>query len=186
MNGVDVINQFRCYYDTQRVHLKIWKFLWHFLLNITIVNSYKIINTIELRLYAEFRKHGSHRLFRMELIQELYDYFTRIASLFEGFKHYKKQKLAQLVRRVPSIEHGIRVQLSENRHYCVLCLISHRNARKITARKPLENLSLNSILAEKRRQRCFLTSLGCRLCRMYICKSITCWREHLEACIASK
>ena len=42
MNGVDNADQLRCYYFTQRVHYKNWKPLWHFLLNITIVNYYKI------------------------------------------------------------------------------------------------------------------------------------------------
>ena len=186
MNDVDVVDQFRCYYDTQRVHLKIWKPLWHFLLNTTIVNSYKIINIIELRSYAKLRKHDFHRLFRMKLIQKLYDHSTRIASSGEDFKDYKKKKLVRLVRCASSIEHGIRVQLSEGQHYCVSCSIDHRIARKTTVPKSLEKLSMNSILAEKRRQRFSLTSLDCKLCRMFICKSITCWREHLEACIASK
>ena len=185
MNGVDVADQFRCYYDTQRVYLKTWKFLWHFLLDTTIVNSYKIINIIELRPYAELRKHGFHRLFRMKLIQELYDYSTRVASPPGGFKDYKKKKLARLVRCAFSEEHGIRVKLSEDKHYCVPCSIDHRIAQKTTVRKPLQKLSLNNILADKRRQRSPKSSLSCRLCRMYICKSITCWKEHLKACMAS-
>ena len=85
MNDVDVIDQLRCYYNTQRVYLKIWKFLWHFLLNTTIVNSYKIINIIELRLYVKLRKHKSHKLFRIKLIQKLYNNFVRISSPFENF-----------------------------------------------------------------------------------------------------
>ena len=184
MNGVDVADQLRSYYDTQRIHLKTWKPLWHFLLDTTIVNSYKIIYTTELRPYAELRKHGSHKLFRMDLIQELYDYSTRVASP-GGSKNYRKKELAQLVRCAPPIEHGIRTQLSEGQHYCVPCSIGYRIARKTTVRKPLQELSMNSILAENRRQRSFKTSLGCKLCRMFICKSITCWKEHLEACIAS-
>ena len=40
MNGVDNADQLLCYYSTQRVHLKSWKPLWHFLLDSTIVNSY--------------------------------------------------------------------------------------------------------------------------------------------------
>ena len=121
----------------------------------------------------------------MKLIQKLYDNSARVASPPEDFKDYKRKKLTQLVRCAPSMKHGIRVQLSEDTHYCVPCSINHRIARKTSVRKPLQDLSMNSILAEKRRQRSPKTSLGCRLCRMFICKSITCWREHLEACIAS-
>ena len=186
MNGVDVADQLRCYYKTQRVHLKTWKPLWHFLLDTTMVDSYKIINTTELRRYAELRKHGSHRLFRMDLIQKLYDHSTRMTSSLWGLKDYKRKELAQLVRCASPIEHGIRVQLSESTHYCVPCSIGHRIARKTSVRKPLQELFMNSILAKKRRQRSSKISLGCKLCRMFICKSIMCWREHLEACIASK
>ena len=185
MNGVDVADQLRCYYDTQRVHLKTWKPLWHFLLDTTIVNSYKIINTTELRPYTELRKHGSHKLFRMELIQELYDHSERIAKPFPGLHDHKRKELTQLVRHAPAIEHGIRVQLSEKLHYCLSCQISSRIARKASVRKPLQNLSTNSIRAEQRRQRPAKSSLGCELCRMFICKKISCWNEHLEACIAS-
>ena len=185
MNGVDVADQLRCYYDTQRVHLKTWKPLWHFLLDTTVVNSYKIINTTELRPYAELRKHGSHRLFRMELIQELYDNSERIAQSSGGLQDHKKKELTRLVRHAPPIEHGIRVQLSTKLHYCVPCSIGSRIARKTIVRKPLQNLSLNSVRAEQRRQRPSKSSLGCKLCSMFICKKLGCWREHLEACIAS-
>ena len=186
MNSVDVVNQLRCYYDTQRVYLKTWKSLWHFLLNITIVNSYKIINIIELRSYTKLRKHGFHRLFRMKLIQELYDHFTRIASSFENFKNYKSKKLTQLIRCAPSIKHNIRVQLNKIRRYCVLCSINYRIAQKVNLRKFLEKLFMNTILTKKRRYRSLKINSNCKLCRMIICKNITCWREYLKVCIASE
>ena len=159
--------------------------LWHFLLDTTIVNSYKIINTTELRPYAELRKHGSHKLFRMDLIQELYDNSVRIAQPSGGLQDHKRKELARLVRHAPAVEHGKRVHLSEQLHYCISCSIGSRIARKATVRKPLQNLSLNSVRAEQRRQRPSKTSLGCGLCAMFICKEKSCWREHLEACIAS-
>ncbi|KAJ9652035.1 hypothetical protein H2201_009246, partial [Coniosporium apollinis] len=42
MGGVDNADQLRVYYNTQRVHLKSWKPLWHWLLDVAIVNSYKL------------------------------------------------------------------------------------------------------------------------------------------------
>ena len=44
---------------------------------------------------------------------------------------------------------------------------------------------VESILTKKRRQRSLKSSRGCKRCVMFIGKSITCWREHLEACMAS-
>ena len=40
MNGVDIADQLRSYYNTQKSHWKSWKALWHFLLDTTITNSY--------------------------------------------------------------------------------------------------------------------------------------------------
>ena len=42
MNGVDVADQMRSYYSTQRRHPKNWKPLWHFLLDTAVTNAYKI------------------------------------------------------------------------------------------------------------------------------------------------
>ena len=185
MNDVDVIDQLRCYYDTQRIHLKIWKFLWHFLLNITMCNNYKIINIIESRSYAKLRKHDFHWLFRMKLIQKLYARFVRIAKSIAISQNYKRKKLIRLIRHVFSIKHEIRVRLSEQLHYCVSCSISSQIARKTNVQKFLQNLSMNSILTKKRRQKFFKIDLDCELCVMFICKEISCWREHLKICIAS-
>ena len=137
-------------------------------------NSYKIIYTTELRPYAELRKHGSHKLFRMKLIQKYYDRFVQIAKPAAISRDHQRKELARLVRHAPLIEHEIRLRLNEQLHYCVLCSISNRIARKANIRKPLQNLSMNSILAEKRQQRSSKSGLGCGLCNMFICKKISC------------
>ena len=100
MNNVNVIDQFWCYYNTQQIHLKIWNFLWYFLLNITIVNNYKIINIIDFRLYTKFRKYNLHWLFCIKLIQKLYNFFVRIAKFFENLQYYIQKKLIQLIRYI--------------------------------------------------------------------------------------
>ena len=42
MNGVDRADQLRSYYTTQTKHNKTWKALWHFLLDTTTTNAYKL------------------------------------------------------------------------------------------------------------------------------------------------
>ena len=42
MGAVDQADQLRSYYNTQRTHRKTWMPLWHFLLDITITNCFKI------------------------------------------------------------------------------------------------------------------------------------------------
>ena len=53
MNGVDMADQLRSYYSTQRTHFKTWKPLWHFLLDTTITNAYKIAHCRPERPNAE-------------------------------------------------------------------------------------------------------------------------------------
>ena len=185
MNNVDVIDQFWCYYNTQQIHLKIWKFLWHFLLNTTIINNYKIINIIDFRLYTKFRKHNSYWLFRIKLIQKLYDFFVRIAKSFKNLQHYTQKKLIQLIRYIFSKKHKKRVQLNEIWHYCILCSIINRIVQKLNIKKSLQNLFLNSFKAKQQRQQFFKSNLGYELYVMFICKKISCWKKHLKACMAS-
>lgn len=40
MGGVDITDQLRSYFNTQRAHRKTWKALFHFLLDVIITNSY--------------------------------------------------------------------------------------------------------------------------------------------------
>ena len=42
MNVVDVADQLRLYYNTQKVHFKTWKPLWHLLLDLAITNAFLI------------------------------------------------------------------------------------------------------------------------------------------------
>ena len=172
-----------CYYTTSA--FKNLETSMVFLLDTTIVNSYKILNTTDLRPYAEVRKHGSHRLFRMKLIQKLYDFSVRIAKPSEGLQHYKRKELTQLVRHASPEKHEKRVQLSETWHYCVPCSIAGRIARKLSVKKALQNLSFNSLKAEQRRQRPSKSGLGCELCAMFICKKTSCWKKYLKVCMTS-
>lgn len=61
MNGVDVANQLRSYYNTQRTHFETWKPLWHFLLDVTITNGYKIAHCTPERPNGEEWTHYSHK-----------------------------------------------------------------------------------------------------------------------------
>ena len=174
MNGVDVADQLRCYYDTQRIHLKTWKPLWHFLLNTTVCNSYKIVNTTEQRPYCELRKHEAHKGFRMELVKALYERFERLATPSDGLRAPKREELARLVRHAPEVEHKHRIKLNGGPYYCIPCSISSRKSRELTSRKPLQNLSTNSTVAERRRHRPPRSFHECQLCKIVICKKPSC------------
>ena len=143
-------------------------------MNITIINSYKIINIIDFRLYTKLRKHNSHRLFRIKLIQKLYNFSVRITKSFESLQHYIQKKLIQLIRYALSEKYKKRVQLNKTWHYCVSCSIVDRIIRKLNVKKFLQNLFLNNFKIEQRRQRPSKNSLSCELCAMFIYKKISC------------
>ena len=42
MNGLDVADQLRSYYNTQKTHRKNWKPLWYLLLDVAVINSFLI------------------------------------------------------------------------------------------------------------------------------------------------
>ena len=183
MNGVDVADQLRCYYNTQRIHVKTWKPLWHFLLDTAVSNSYKILNTTEQRPYAELRKHAQHKAFRMELAKTLYERSERLNQPPGGLHEFKRRELAQLVHKAPPIEHGTRVRIPGVKRYCIPCSIGSRGVQNPRIRKPLQELSLYSTRAERRRSRPPRSFYGCQLCAMAICKKKSCWNEHIEACV---
>jgi hypothetical protein len=66
MLGVDLADQRRSYYNTQRPHVKTWKPLWHFLLDVILVNC---------SLLSSYRSSDAHRdthkQFRKDLRQAL-------------------------------------------------------------------------------------------------------------------
>ena len=90
MNGVDNADQLRCYYSTQRVHFKSWKPLWHFLLDTTITNSYKIAyytpERVE-RVQKTFQETYSYREFRIQLATQLFEHSERPRGKPSTIKH---------------------------------------------------------------------------------------------------
>lgn len=64
MCGVDVANQLRSYYTTQRIHLKTWKPLFHFLFDTIIGNCYKLSS---YNAAASYLRANSHAAFRRAL-----------------------------------------------------------------------------------------------------------------------
>ena len=78
MNGVDVADQLRSYYNTQKTHWKSWKALWYFLLDTTITNAYLQVNSTPDRPWAEHHMHPTHRSFRIRLANQLFDYSERL------------------------------------------------------------------------------------------------------------
>ena len=177
MNGVDTADQLRSYYGTQRVHVKHWKSLWHFLLDTTITNAYKLTHCTSERPYAWGSKHSSHSRFRTELANELFDRSSRLHS---NPPCSNPKPLVTKVKAAPSTNHE-QVYMGRNRSgYCVSCIEARRTCRAVKhKRKALNELDPNSLSGGARRKRAPRTSRGCGLCNVFICDNKHCWEEHI-------
>ena len=181
MNGVDVADQLRSYYNTQKSHWKSWKALQHFLLDTTITNAYLQAHSTPDRLQAEHWTHQTHRSFRTRLINQLFDQSERLQK-----SAHTAQSLEELVHRTAPRDHGYLQKLGNIPCNCVPCRnAGRRTSRLQPIRKPLEELSVNTVMVvrkqRKRRERIPRTRQGCKLCQMYICDHKRCWDEHLDA-----
>ena len=101
MKGVDNADQLRSYYSTQRVHYKSWKPLWHFLLDTTIVNCYKIHHCMPKHSYQP-RNHHSQRAFRTKLTIQLFERSERLS----GPPTSMKASLSARVHPAAAYDHG--------------------------------------------------------------------------------
>ena len=78
MNGVDIADQLRSYYNTQKAYWKSWKVLWHFLLDTTITNVYLQAHSTPACPWVEHWTHWTHRAFRTCLANQLFDQSERL------------------------------------------------------------------------------------------------------------
>lgn len=175
MNDVNVIDQLRCYFNIQRVHYKTWKSLWHFLLNITICNSYKIINSIEQRSYTKLKKHNVYKRFKIELVDTLFQHSKRYIEL-KYCENLKFKKLTQLIKQTLSKKHESIERLNNKIKECVVCKIIDRRVKveKIKVekiKKSLQKLSNNNLMIENRRRRVSRNRYECKLYEMSLCSN---------------
>lgn len=74
MGGVDLADQKRCYYSVGRPSKKWWKYIFHFILNTSIVNSFVLY---DLTNSPQASSHGNRQLtFRKKLAEQLIGDFT--------------------------------------------------------------------------------------------------------------
>ena len=183
MNGVDNADQLRCYYSTQRVHFKSWKPLWHFLLDTVITNSYKIAHYVPERVDKASWESHSHREFRIQLASQLFEHSERLSGRPSTLKH----SLSARVYPAAAIDHGRLERIGTKPQACVVYLYTGRKVPPARPRKPLLELSHNSVTKphnidkRQRRQRVSRGIFGCKLCGIYICNHIGCWKEHIMA-----
>ena len=77
MGGVDQANQLKSYYNTQRMYLKSWKPLYHFLVDTTVANYYKF-STKSVPGY--WPTYSAYKAFHKDLVSALFKYGKRLTK----------------------------------------------------------------------------------------------------------
>ena len=75
MSGVDIANQYRAAFTTlQHRSNHYWKLLFHWLLDIALVNSYLLAKAIQELVIEKSRLHHHHQQFQETLAKDLMIY----------------------------------------------------------------------------------------------------------------
>jgi hypothetical protein len=175
MGGVDIADQLRSYFTTQRVHCKTWKPLFHFLIDTAVINSYRLSSYYNITGYI----YG-HKKFRKDLRDQL-------------FKHSQRHRKPPILHKSssnlifkPIKEHKLEM-LGPKQLSCAECCQAGRKSEiaHMGRRKPLADLSNNTTMKSrdggewKRRKRAPRTKYGCSVCRIPLCTAARCWDSHI-------
>ena len=116
-------------------------------------------------------KQGAHKKFRTNLAVQLFAQSTRqIAAQI--------QPIRQQIHQSRPSDHGSVTEL-EKQGYCKACISAKRGSNDYSTRKPLDELSVNTIRHKTRRNRPLYTHYRCVSCNVNICKKKRCWEEHI-------
>ena len=141
MGGVDQADQLRSYYNTQRTHRKNWKPLWHFLLDTTITNCFKIHSYRPPGAIFSSGHALKHKEFRSRLVKGLFERSERLTKPM-GRSAQVQKPLTHYVMPDIASQHQ-HVALSKRLRACQACKTAGRGAATGAKRKALRELSHN-------------------------------------------
>jgi hypothetical protein len=181
MCGVDIADQLRSYYNTERTHRKTWKPLFSFLLDTIVSNCYQLstYRTVGERTLRQY----SHAQFRRTLRDALFHSSIRVRKQPAS---EKAKGTMDIVWR-PVREHKLH-KVFKKQVFCAACKEARRTTSTphYSARRPLADLSINTTRKQredsrgwKRPFRSPRTNYGCSVCRIAFCTGARCWNEHL-------
>jgi hypothetical protein len=186
MCGVNVADQLRSYYTTQRIYQKTWKPLFYFLFNTIVGNCYKISSYGPSSGRRECDRKDTHAQFRRSLRHALFEASTQIGQSQEPRAGRKGTKD---ITWKPVEEHNL-IKLWAKLKNCSACTKAGRKSTKEKAhrgaRKPLVDLSINTIRKAiyskdwKRLRRAPRTLFGCSTCEIPFCRTGECWASHYD------
>ena len=113
MNGVDVADQLRSYYEIGRRSIKWWKYVWFFILNVCLINAHILYNLVNPK------KKLSLKDYRKMLTSHLINNFSM------------RQRDMQNGRVVPNPTHTLEKSSLRNCYLCKKKNILHANGNRI-------------------------------------------------------
>ena len=178
MNGVDQADQLRAYNTIQRPHRRTWLPLWHFLLDTTVTNCWKIAQTSPQSRFGKQKNRFTHKDFIDELINGLFIHSERLAP------HRTRAPLTNQIRHIQSTHHEM-VRMHTKAKVCQVCVKQKRYIQKHRVqRKALGELHINvgrpSNKLKDRRDYHPRSAFGCSICNIYLCNNGRCFQEHLD------
>jgi hypothetical protein len=177
MGGVDIADQLRSYFNTQRSHVRTWKPLFHFLLNTIIGNCY-LLSSYRPTDRRATRREG-HKRFRRDLRDALYKHLTRRRNpptLNQPTRRSTKEILWYAAR-----EHKLMKLFIKAKLYSACIEAGRKTTRAIKGqRRNLSDLSPNTVRKPrdsqdwKRPERAPRTHYGCSVCQIPFCRKDEC------------
>jgi hypothetical protein len=183
MCGVDIADQLRSYFTTQRTHRRTWKPLFHFLLDTVLGNCF-LLSSYNLTDRRPSRKDG-HKQFRKDLRDTLFKHSIRKRRA-PTHEHPPRRSTDDIIW-VPTAQHEL-IKLFDKEVHCSACIEAGRRTQEqcMGRRKALSELSPNTTRKPrdskewKRRERAPRTHFGCSVCKIPFCRKDDCWRPHIE------
>jgi hypothetical protein len=183
MGGVDIADQLRSYFNTQRTHRKTWKPLFHFLLDTVLGNSY-LLSSYRCTDRRASRNDG-HKKFRRDLRDALFERSIRKRKLYT--QDPPPRHSTDHIVWYPTHQHTLK-KLWVKPVNCSACIEAGRKSQRKHKglRKPLSELSTNTVKKPrdskdwKRPQRAPRTVFGCSVCYIPFCREDDCWLPHIE------
>jgi hypothetical protein len=173
MGGVDIADQLRAYYSTQRTSLRSWYPLFFWIVDTAILNAYLMGRQLHGNEYME------HKEFRVSLWSSLFSYSTQVILGRKLPKFYSPESSQYTLKPQSSIniqskqEGGLehKWKALEKRVYCYNC----RQVSLVTKKRKFgDEIPVNVV----QRKRAGQTQWACSICDVPLCTSGDCWVDY--------
>ena len=177
MGGVDIADQLRAYYSTQRISLRSWNPLFFWMLDTAILNAYLVGRQLHGNHYMQ------HKEFRENLWNTLFSYSAHVFSERKLAKFYTptttqytftpessiKIQSHQENKEIETLEHKWKALEKQTRCYNCRAIFSATKKRKFGDEIPINGVQRK--LAGK-------TQWACNICDVALCTSGDCWADY--------